>query len=172
MKRYFRKYIIPVLFILLFLGVYARNLGTVQVDIEKIDGVDVIENVHIGMTIEQGFRANKNKICGIAIKFGTYARENIGYIKLELVNELNQKVATTNISKKNLVDNAYYEWYFPPISNSKNKHYILRVIDDSKVEGNEITLYKSNEKDINQVKLVKDGIEEIGGLNLITYYVN
>lgn len=165
------KYGGSILCVLLFIYVYTKNLGTVQVDIEQVKGMQTIQDVQVGMTVEQSFISNQDRLCGIAIQFGTYARENTGRIRFELINESGNKVANTTINKNNLEDNAFYEWYFPPIGNSSNKQYILRIIDESTIKGNEITIYKNEKKIEQEILLTKNNKIEDGGINLITYYI-
>lgn len=167
-----KKYGLSLLIILLFLVVYVQNLGTVKSDIEETNGTNVIENINMGLVIEQKFISSQNKLCGIAVQFGTYARENEGYIKLQLLDQSNHKIATSRVSKKNIEDNVYYEWFFPPIKRSLNHQYTLKIIDETTIENNEITLYKNNSRSQENLMLLKNGVEEKGNLNLITYYIN
>lgn len=166
-----KKYIIPSVIMILTILIYTTNLGSVLIDIEQISGTNVIDGVEMNSVVSQEFISNKDKLCGIAVQFGTYARENEGYIRLELVDTKNNTIQRTKISKKNIIDNAYYEWYFPPIRYSSGKIYTLKIIDESTMKDNQITLYKDNNSYNNGYKLMRDDEIEEGTLNLITYFI-
>ena len=171
MKIKIKKYIIPFMIVMCVLLIYTHNLGEVIIEMENNSGKSPIESVEEEIVINQSFNVKSKKLAGIAIQFGTYMRENVGHVQLNLYNNKNIKLASARVSKKNLEDNQFYEWYFPPISTLLNNEFRLEIILQNDGENNQVTLYKNNDVDAQQLELQVNGEKVEGALNFKIYSI-
>lgn len=176
MKNKIQKYSVILVLILFTVLIYGKNLGRVDIAIDQSEGKEITKEIGSNTVVQQSFIMNQNRLCGIAIQFGTFSRENTGYLQLTIYDQNKNKVVSNRISKKNLLDNAYYEWYFDPILFTKGKEYTLEIKgDDENSEEKEIkntvVLYKGTNKS-EQMKVMKiNSEEEEEVINLKVYYI-
>lgn len=171
MKIKIKKYIIPFTMIIFTILIYTHNLGEIIVEMENNSGNIPIESVEQEVVINQTFIVTGKKLVGVAIQFGTYMRENEGYIQLNLYNKKDTKIASARLSKKNLEDNQFYEWYFPPISTLLNNEFRLEIMLQDNGENNQVALYKSNNINAQQLELQVNEEKVEGALNLKIYSI-
>lgn len=176
MKNKIKKYSIILGLIIFTVLIYGKSLGRVDIAIDQNEGKEITREIDNNTVVQQSFVMNHNRLCGVGIQFGTFSRQNIGYLQLTIYDQNKNKVVTNRISKKNLLDNAYYEWYFEPILFTKGKEYTLEIKGDDKnnvqiTNENNVVLYKGITKS-EQMKVMKINSEEQEEvINLKVYYI-
>lgn len=98
-----------------------------------------------GKVIDQSFSAKQDGLAKVELFFSTFNRQNDSETLLSLyeadTNQLIRQVKFNNVQAK---DNAYSEFSFDPVENSKDKMYILRISSNTSDPSQAVTFWKDN----------------------------
>lgn len=165
----FKRFIIPIILLILFIYVYGGNIGKMT-EVIATDGKQNVGEITNGMEIGQTFKAPMNNLSGFSIKLATYARVNSGHVTIGIRNYGEDKaIYSTTIKAESLVDNTYYDMRFPPIKFSKDKEYYIFVSSTNGTSGHSITAYNSAQDIYKDGTLFIDGKEKTGDLAFKVY---
>ena len=113
--------------------------------------------------IKQSFIANENKLSAISVQLATYARINKCNVTLELCDLDGNVITFKKINGSEIIDNAFYNFEFEPISDSKGKTFFLKIKSDG-TEENSITAWMSSIDVYSEGKFYINDKEETGDL--------
>jgi len=137
--------ILPVALLILMIYVYGGNIGTIDATIDQPLSDDIIGEISDGVEIEQTFYSPVNNISGFSIKLGTYMRENQGDIVFGIRKKATGRVIySTRVKAESIVDNAYFDYRFPPIKGSRDQEYTIFIKSVGSPLGKSITAYRSS----------------------------
>ena len=142
------------------------NIDIVQNKAEKPIG-EIVENVSVG----QVFKSQHNNLCAIGIIFATYARQNHGHAIFVLKDGKGKIIFKQTFLIDDLIDNAEYIFYFPPIKDSKGKKFYFYIKSLDSKPGNAITVWMSVEDTYKDGYAIKNGKPLEGDLCFKTYYL-
>lgn len=170
-KQLLLRYVVFFVVGILFLYIYAGNLGKVEVGIEQVSGNEILGEILQGTEIRQEFYSNGNNLSGFSIKFATYMRKNEGHIQIGIrEHRSSREIYSSKINLASLQDNAFYDFRHPPIKHSKNKMYYIYIKSFDGTVGNSFTLYKTRNDEYELGKLWLNGKNIDGDLNFKVYY--
>lgn len=169
-QNWFRRSIIPIILVLLFIYVYGGNIGKMT-EVISVEGDQNIGEIANNKEVGQSFYSDLNNLSGFSIKLATYGRVNAGRITLGIRNygESNDIYSTT-IKAESLADNAFYDVRFPPIKYSKNKQYYIYIKATDGMAGKFITAYKSKNDAYPKGNLTINGVKQDGDLSFKVYF--
>lgn len=154
------------LIVSLFVPGYQKTLKT---QIKQANST--IGGIVDGITVKQSFTAEKEKLCGIRMRFGTYQRENSGgiiYIRVFREGE-SEAFANFQLETKHLSDNLCVDFDFPAQENSKGKEYLVQITSSGCNGQNCITLFSGQTKESSF--LLVNGREKQEQVSILdTYY--
>ena len=160
----FKRFLIPIILIVLFIYVYGGNVGKMT-EVISTDGTQPVGEITGGTEIGQTFVSSMNNLSGFSIKLATYARMNEGHVTIGIRNYGDdQPIYSTRIKSESLADNAYYDMRFPPIKFSKGKKYYIYVNSEASTAGHSITAYMSKKDTYAGGSLIRNGKVEPGDL--------
>lgn len=169
-QNWFRRSIIPIILVLLFIYVYGGNIGKMTEAITT-DGAQNVGEITDQTEIGQSFIAPMNNLSGFSIKLATYARSNNGDITLGIRNfGENKTIYSTTVKAESLADNVYYNLRFPPIKFSENKEYYIFVKSEGSTKKHSITAYMSNKDIYKEGSILVNGIKKPGDLAFKVFF--
>ena len=114
-------------------------------------------NVHFGELLpgrrfEQSFVADDNTIHRVELLLATYIRINTATIKIQLVDESNSVMASSDINASELADNSWASFGFGAdgVAVVPGEKYLIRLISDDSKPGNAITWWAAERKEEKQ----------------------
>jgi Gpi18-like mannosyltransferase len=165
-------FVIPALFCAFAPKDIARKLDPTAYTISGlvIQPVDTqVGDINRKISVKQSFVAERDNLFDVNVKMGTLDRVNACEVTLTLSDESNNIVVLRKIDCKSLVDNAFYNFEFKPIENSKGKMYYIEISSNG-TSKNSITAWKSSHDVYPPGKLYKNGIEQTGDLSIALFY--
>jgi hypothetical protein len=98
-----------------------------------------------GRVIEQQFAVPEDRLCGVAVTFGTYHRRAKGTVRFRLRAAASGRVeAAVEVDAAQLEDNAPFVFQFEPLRASADRTFRLSV-EFEPASGSLLTLYKSSQ---------------------------
>lgn len=169
-QNWFRRSIIPIILVLLFIYVYGGNIGKMT-EVISVEGNQSIGEITNDKEIGQSFYSDLNNLSGFSIKLATYGRVNAGRITLGIRNygESNDIYSTT-VKAESLADNTFYNVRFPPIKYSKDKQYYIYIKATDGTAGKFITAYKSKNDAYLKGNFTINGVKQEGDLSFKVYF--
>jgi uncharacterized membrane protein YfhO len=131
-----------------------NKIVTNQVSIEKY-----FKELLPGEEIEGSFIADDNGLTTIRLMAATFNRIN----NCSFIFELKEDIENNSIFRKeykcsDLYDNAFFNFSFFEISNSKNKKYNIKIYSEDSSTGNAISFWSDKENNLVLVSLYKNNI--------------
>lgn len=153
-----KRFVLPLMLLFLIIYVYGGNIGMIGTNIEQATGDDTVGGISDGIEIEQSFYSTVNNINGFSIKLGTYMRENQGELTIGIKKTRTEKVIySTTVKAESIIDNAYFDYRFPPIKHSKGVEYTIFISSNGSPPSKSITAYKSPGDSYINGKLFRNG---------------
>ena len=159
-----KPHIPPLIFILLlitvFLFIFSLTYPEKVILSNQSKWNRTVGEIYGDEKIGQTFLAKHNNLSAIEVRLATYNRENKGEFIFHLKSKIDSIEDIYNfIGDMSIVeDNAFFDFSFPKIENSKGKKYFFHIESPNAQPGNAITiwansndLYKDGEKIINGV---------------------
>jgi hypothetical protein len=125
--------------------------------------------IYKGVAIRQDFIAEKDRLSIVSVMLATYARENKCNATFTLYDSNNVKIASQVVDGAKIKDNAFFDFYFPLINNSKGKKYSIELQSDGN-EDNTITVWKTKKKSYPEGELLINGIPLNGDMCIKVFY--
>ena len=110
----------------------------------------------------QSIVPEQNNFSGFRIMFATYAKKNIGTINVELLDATGKQLFAQKLKMSDIADNSYRQFNFPPILNSGNKMYSVRIFSQDAEVGNAVTVWTSP-NDVYEKGSAKIGQDALNG---------
>lgn len=168
-KKRIKQLLLLMCLLFLCVIVYGSNFGVVEIETIVENGTDVVGEIDAETEIKQNFISTRNNLCGIAIQFGTYMRNNDSKVEIVIKEAITgRRVHSVKLDAENIVDNEYRSIMFPPVQNSKNKEYVVTISSNADKD-NAVTLYM-NANDLSENSLFVNGKGVQGSLNFKTFY--
>lgn len=169
-QNWFKRSIIPIILVLLFIYVYGGNIGKMT-EVIAVDGDKNVGEINNNTEVGQSFYSTLNNLSGFSIKLATYGRVNAGHITLGIRNYGETKdIYSTTVKAESLADNTFYDVRFPPIKFSKNKEYYIYIKSTDGVDGKFITAYQSKSDVYSEGNFILNGVEQPGDLAFKVYF--
>lgn len=134
------------------------------------EAVAVVPTDKNEIIIEQFFVANTDTLSAIAIKIGTYERQNSSDLTIEIVDETKNVLASLDVDVENLVDNAMEVIEFAPIKVENGNLYTVRIIPSNSDSTNCVAIYRTADNTANEREYaVIDGVLQSYNLFISLY---
>jgi hypothetical protein len=140
--------------------------GTVLISEQR----DPVGEIVPGFTVIQSFEAEHDKLRVVAILLATYGRHNTSHVKISLLNDRGQELASQVVDAKKLEDSNFYNFSFPVIEDSANKTYKVEITSVDGSPGNAITAWMSKTNLYPDGTLTVNNVQEPGDLMFKLYY--
>lgn len=161
-----KKKLISIIFIFILLALSAIYSITDKVEFVYNKNIDNSNYTNLGeisgnTTVKQQFLCNRNGLCAVDIKFGTYDRKNSAILNYTIEDIDGNIMANGNIKTADISNNEFYHVKIPIIDNSKGKNYTLTITDNSAMNGNSVTIYTVPDNATNNtVKIIQNSNEK------------
>jgi hypothetical protein len=165
-------FVIPALFCALAPKGIARKLDPKAYTISglAIQPADTqVGDINRKNSVKQSFLAEHDNLFDVNVQLSTGGRVNECKATLTLSDDQNNIVAVRELDCRSIVDNAFYEFNFKPIPNSRGKTYSLEISSNG-TGRNSITAWKSSSDVYPAGKLYKNGVEDTGDLSIALFY--
>lgn len=107
--------------------------------------------------VRQEFVCPQNGLNAVNLRVALYSRENQTELNYRIVEKESGEVAVEGvIVPADLEDNDFNQFTFSPISDSKNKTYLLEIEDQGAPAGDGITVFTTNKNKDSQTLTVND----------------
>jgi hypothetical protein len=147
---------------------YIRYLK-VGTDLES-GQLDAVGEIVPGFIVIQSLKAEHDKLHVIGILLATYARRNTSFVKISLLNDRDQEIASQLVNTKKLEDNSFYNFSFPTVEDSADKTYKIEITSVDGRSGNAITAWMSKTNMYPEGALTVNNVQEPGDLMFRLYY--
>ena len=133
---------------------------------------DPVGEIHGARTVGQTFVAHDNDLSRVDVLLATYMRKNTHPVTFRLKESPNaaDDIATITISAARVKDNAFHQFKFAPIPDSKDKSYFFTVESPESVPGNAITIWHDPGDVYDEGAMYVNGQATGGDLAFRTYY--
>ncbi|QOS81364.1 hypothetical protein JNUCC31_11265 [Paenibacillus sp. JNUCC31] len=147
-------YVIVIIVTFAFVSsVYAiQNSNLFASEVSKIKTINLGTNLNVnfgevtdGKVIEQSFSAKQDGLTKVDLFFSTFNRQNDSETLLSLYEaDTNQLIRQAKFNNAQAKDNAYSEFSFDPVEDSKGKMYILKITSNTSDRSQAVTFWKDN----------------------------
>jgi hypothetical protein len=131
-----------------------------------------VGEIHGSRTVGQTFVAHENGLSRVDVLLATYARKNTHPVTFRLKEgpDAAEDIATIIINAAGVKDNAFHQFKFAPIPDSKDRVYFFAIESPESVPGNAITIWHSPDDVYDEGARVVNGQAMGGDLAFRTYY--
>jgi hypothetical protein len=130
-----------------------------------------VGEIHGFRTVGQTFVAHENGLSRVDVLLATYMRKNTHPVTFRLKQSPDATdIATITINAARVKDNAFHQFKFAPIADSKGKSYFFVLESPQSVPGNAITIWHSPDDVYDEGAMIVDGQATQGDLAFRTYY--
>jgi hypothetical protein len=165
-------FVIPALFCALAPKDIARRLDPTAYTIAglAIQPADAqVGDINRNVAIRQSFIAEHDDLFNINVQLSTFDRVNQCEVTLTLADESSNVLAERELDCQLIVDNAFYNFDFPPIENATGRTFLLEITSNG-TGRNSITAWKSSQDVYPSGTLYRNGQEEPGDLSIALFY--
>jgi len=131
-----------------------------------------VGEIHGSRTVGQTFVAHETGLSRVDVLLATYARKNTHPLTFRLKESPTaaDDIATITISAARVKDNAFHQFGFAPIADSKGKSYFFALESPQSVPGDAITIWHEPDDVYDEGAMYVDGQAMGGDLAFRTYY--
>ncbi len=131
-----------------------------------------VGEIHGSRTVGQTFVAHENGLSRVDVLLATYARKNTHPVIFHLKESPGaaDDIATITFSAARVKDNAFHQFKFAPIPDSKGKSYFFALESPQSVPGDAITIWHEPEDVYDEGAMYVNGQPTNGDLAFRTYY--
>ncbi len=131
-----------------------------------------VGEIHGSRTVGQTFVSHEDGLSRIDVLLATYARKNTHPVTFRLKESPNaaDDIATITINAARVKDNAFHQFKFAPIPDSKDKSYFFAIESPESVPGNAITIWHDPDDAYDEGAMHVNGQATSGDLAFRTYY--
>jgi hypothetical protein len=127
--------------VLVLVGLLGVGQATEVVQTEQAEASTTVGELVARATVAQSFTAKYGGLAEVAVKVGTYQRENKGTVVFRLDRSGLTETITRTVDAAGLEDNAYQTFEFPPIRDSAGKRFTFALESPDGAPGEAITVW-------------------------------
>lgn len=172
MKNKIKKYIFIILLGLqvVIIAMFLSKLFYHE-DVKQVRSDYPTDQIVNGVVIGQQFKSSSDNLSAIEIFVDTKDRKNRSNITIDIIDqEGNKVVRSITQNAKNFKNNSYVKFDFEPISDSKNKSYLLEVKSSNEDINKAIALMATDKDSYKDGNLFVNNIEQQKDIRFKTYY--
>jgi hypothetical protein len=134
-----------VVVLLVLIGLLGVRQATEEVQTEQPEASATVGELIAGATAGQSFTAKDGGLSEVAVKLGTYDRQNRGALVFRLDGPGPTGVITRTVDAAEVEDNAYRAFEFPPIEDSGGKGFTFTLESPEARPGEALTVWGAKE---------------------------
>jgi hypothetical protein len=131
--------------LLVVIGLLGVQQATEEVQTEQAEASATVGELIAGAAAGQSFTAEYGGLSEVAVKVGTYERQNRGAVVFRLDGPGLTEAITRTVDAAELEDNAYRAFEFPPIQDSAGKRFTFTLESPDAEPGEAITVWGAEE---------------------------
>ena len=169
MRTLLRRALAPI--VLLLSAVLVSGCAEIP-DVAQSRYSEPVGEIHGSRTVGQTFVSHENDLSKIETLLATYARGNTHPVTFRLKENPNaaDDIAAITINAARVKDNAFHQFTFAPIPDSKGKSYFFAIESPESVPGNAITIWHDPGGAYDEGAMYVDDQATGGDLAFRTYY--
>lgn len=131
--------------LLVVIGLLGVQQATEEVQTEQAEASATVGELVAGATAGQSFMAEYGGLAEVAVKVGTYERENEGALVFHLDGPGLTGGITRTVNAAELKDNTYRAFEFPPIQDSAGRGFTFTLESPEAERGEAVTVWGAKE---------------------------